>query len=203
MKRSAIVVILILFLCPSAYAIPLVYKFEGIVTNAGFAEQEYINDFGPPPNGFLATGDIVYHKVLIEYDLTSIPDYSEIAGPVAHEFSAQYISGTAMIEPNSNYGYNVFNTDVSPYAAGQLFGGWEPSGLGDSLLAIWNWDLTVYEWTVGTPLIGHSHLGPYGSVYESLTLSSINNPVPEPSTIFLLSLGAIGFLGKRKFSKNK
>jgi hypothetical protein len=198
MKRIAIAILIFLFLCPAVYAIPLYYTFKGVVTSDYVNHVMYEDWYGVPVDDQLYLGDYCYHTVLINYD-PSLPE-----DQWGQRFDAQYISGNSMWVPINNYGYNTSGQGTN--AAGVLFTLPMGTAVGDAFFTIYSWDLPVYDWVIGSQVAAHAFGGIIGGHNEFLVLSSISEttPVPEPSTIILLSTGLVGLVGtSRKKLRNK
>jgi hypothetical protein len=198
LMKKFIILLSLLFNLNAAYAIPLLYEFEGEVS---FTNEGINNSF--------QIGDSVSYKYIIDLDRaaelalfgdSSVTTFSELDGIPA--FYAEYISGDLPLDPVQNSFFNLWHygnfTPENPgpgfYSAIQTF---VPSL---SFLFPTNFDSNVYEWSFSTEFtLQNIWVDDFGEEFQleaQLGLVSVI-PVTEPSTIVFL-LGSIALLVYRK-----
>jgi hypothetical protein len=201
---------LILFVPLSANAIPMYYQFEGTVSDwanpsweDGIANTiEVLTNWDELD---MLPGNKVYHTVTIDFDDVFYDELGEI-----NVYSAEYICGSRMPAHDLIYQHEGSegrgNWPGNP-DWGLLFTS-SPTSYPDNLFLIYNLNIALSDWDIGTQVRGYHFMGPSGAdIYEDLTLVSITDdlpsiPVPEPATVLLLWTGLVGLVGlRRKFKK--
>jgi hypothetical protein len=184
MKKSLLVLFLIF--TNSALATPFIYTFKGEVV------APIIEDLMP-----VRIGDPAEYRFLVDRDL---PGYQTKNGVNIYDgitYFADYLGGGPYVtlsideQQSWNYGFD----DPDPAERIQVQGSIDAPNIYSSVYVY-----SYGDWTVGTAFIGHMQSrGPnndYRDIYSSLILTDISlvESVPEPSSLALFALGAMGMI---------